>query len=62
MKVEEARAKGVEDSTADRRAAESKGSKGAKQGGKTPRRRKGRKSSSSTSEGENLPARLGKSC
>merc|ERR1719219_1945815 len=33
VKVEEARAKGVEDSTADRRAAESKGGKGARRQG-----------------------------
>ena len=51
MKVEEARAKGVEDSTADKRAAESKGgNKGGKS--KTPRRRKGRKSSSEEEEEE----------
>ena len=46
VKVEEARAKGVEDSTADRRAAESKGKS------KTPRRRKERKSSSEEEEEE----------
>merc|ERR1712130_868823 len=52
VKVEEARAKGVEDSTADRRAAESKG--GNNKGGKskTPKRRKERKSSSEEEEEE----------
>ena len=54
VKVEEARAKGVEDSTADKRAAESKGGNkvARQQGGKTPRRRRERKSSSEEEEDE----------
>ena len=58
VKVEEARAKGVEDSTADKRAAESKGgNKVARQhGGKTPRRRRERKSSSEEEEEEDEAA------